>query len=498
MRRPGILGYNLNVPDTVRKDLLQEFQPIFYPKSVAVVGVSQNPTKIGTVWFKSILDAGFIGSVYPINPRGGELFGCKIYPNLTAIPDTVDYVIVSIPRENVLELLDDAVTKKIKAVHFFTGGFSEANDAFGLDLEKELISKAREGGFRVIGPNCLGAYSVEGRLPYGPVFRKTEQGTASFITQSGGVGEKLIELGSARGIKFNKGVSFGNGVDLDSPDFLEYLAVDQESLIVGAYFEGTRNGRRLVKAIQKLAQAKPLVIWKAGRTEVGAAAATSHTGSIASSSAVWSALIKQAGAIEVNNVDELTDTLLIFQMLQQPVRKMDGSSIAVLGGLSDGGGGISVSASDDCAEAGLNLPKLAKTTREKLTGLIGHIGSILHNPVDVSQSGSNPDIIRKATEIILDDPNIDLLIIQEDAGILLHYLPMELSRNLNNVFIEVKKKKQKPIILVMPPGTNDLERSELEQELLQASIPVFPSMERAAKAIMNFNLYWQHRSLTQG
>ena len=143
------------------QDLLQEFQPIFYPKSVAVVGASKNPSKTGYNWFKSILDAGFLGSVYPVNPSGGELFCYKIYPNLTAIPEPVDYVVVTIPREKIPQLLDDAATKKVKAMHFFTAGFSEAGDTFGLELENLMVKKAREGGFRIIGPNCVGPYSVE-------------------------------------------------------------------------------------------------------------------------------------------------------------------------------------------------------------------------------------------------------------------------------------------------------------------------------------------------
>jgi len=493
LRRPATLDYNFNVPKTSPQDLLQEFQPIFYPKSIAVVGASHNVFKSGYHWFKSVVDAGFGGPIYPVNPHGGELLGYKVFPNLRSIPGEVDYVIVSIPRENVPELLDDAAAKKVKAIHFFTAGFSEAGDALGLELEGVLIKKTREGGFRVIGPNCIGAFSVEARLPYGPAGRRHQPGSVSFISQSGGVGEKLGELAVARGINFNKGVSFGNGVDLDGPDFLEYFAVDPKTSIIGAYFEGTRNGRRLMKAIKEAARAKPLVIWKAGRTDVGAAAAMSHTGSIASSPAIWSTIIRQSGAIEVHNVDELADMLLIFQLLPQPKSKLQGNGIAVVGGLSDGGGGISVSASDACAEAGLNIPPLTKETKQKLTNLIGHVGSILRNPVDLSQSGSNPDIIRQAAEIVLADPNIDLLIVQEDVGVLLKYLPIELARTLNNVFIELKARQYKPLVLVLPHGTNEMERLELERELAQASIPVFPSMERAAKAIRNFSQYWQRR-----
>jgi acyl-CoA synthetase (NDP forming) len=486
------------MPKTPPQELIQKFQPIFYPKSIAVVGVSKNVFKVGSLWFKAILDMGFTGPLYPVNPHGGELLGHKVYPNLRSIPGKVDYTVVSIPRDKVPELLDDATAKGVKAVHFFTAGFSEASDAYGLELENNLVEKARKGGFRVVGINCLGAHSIEGGLPYGPAGRKGKLGSVSFITQSGGIGEKLTELGTARSIYFNKGISFGNGIDLDGPDYLEYLAVDPKTEIIGAYFEGTRNGNQLVEAITEAARAKPLVVWKAGRTDVGAAAAKSHTGSLAASPAVWSALIKQAGAVEVHNIEDLSDALLIFQMLHRPQGKLHGSGIAVIGGMADGGGGISVSGSDACADAGLNIPSLTKETRDKLAEVIGQVGSILRNPVDVSQTGSNPARIRQAVEIVLDDSNIDLLLVQQDIGVLLRYLPFEAAQTVNNIFIDLKNKQHKPLVLVLPPGTHETERIQLEQELAQASIPVFPSMERAARAINHFTQYWQRRSATGG
>jgi len=484
------------VPKTSQQDLLQRFQPIFYPKSIAVVGVSQNTLKVGSSWFKAIIDMGFTGPLYPVNPHGGKLLGYRVYPNLRSIPGDVDYVVVSIPRDNVPALLDDAAAKGVKAVHFFTAGFSESSDAYGAELEKKLVEKARQGGFRVVGVNCLGAYSVEGGLPYGPVGRKGKLGSVSFVTQSGGIGEKLTELGTARGLYFNKGISFGNGIDLDGPDYLEYLAVDPKTEIIGAYFEGTRNGDRLAEIITKAARAKPVVVWKAGRTDIGAAAARSHTGSLAASPAVWSTLIKQAGAIEVHNIEDLSDALLIFQMLQRPQNKPQGNGIAVIGGMADGGGGISVSASDACADARLNIPQLTKETRDKLIDIIGHVGSILRNPVDVSQTGSNPDRIRQAAQAVLDDPNIDLLLVQQDIGVFLRYFPFEVARTVNNIFIDLKNKQHKPLVLVLPPGTHEAERVQLEQDLARAYIPVFPSMERAARAIKSFTQYWQRRSST--
>jgi len=469
-----------------RRELLQEFEPIFYPKSIAVVGVSQSMFKVGSFWLKAIIDAGFEGNVYPVNPRGGEFLGLKVYPSIREIPGIVDYVIVSIPREAVPNLLDDCANK-VRAVHFFTAGFSEAGDTAGHKLEEELVRKAREGGFRIIGPNCIGTYSPESKVPYGPRGKIGKVGSLGFISQSGGIGEKLVELGVARGIDYSKGISFGNGIDLDSADFMEYMAVDQKISAIGSYLEGTRNGQRLFTAMREVAKVKPLIVWKAGRTEVGAAAAMSHTGSLASSAAIWSAALKQCGAIEVHGVEELADTLLIFQQLERWEGGDNG--IAVVGGLADGGGGISVSASDACAELGLHIPPLATETRQKLTSLLGQVGSILRNPVDVSQSGSNPSIIRDVLGIILDDPSIELIIIQEDAGILLKYLPWEVAQAINTVFVDFRTKQDKPVVVVLPPGAAEPQRLEIEQALTQALIPVFPTMERAAKAIMNLSRY---------
>jgi len=472
--------------ELINKELIREFEPIFYPKSIAVVGISQNIFKVGSLWLKAVVDAGFKGAIYPVHPRGGEFLDLKVYTSIKEIPGIVDYVIVSIPREAVPELLDDCA-HKVKAIHFFTAGFGEAGDITGRKLEEELIRKARQGGFRIIGPNCIGVYSPEVRVPYGPSGRVGEVGSVGFISQSGGIWEKLFELGLARGIKYSKGISFGNGIDLDSPDYMGYMAADPRVSVIGAYLEGAKNGRRLFATMKDTSRLKPLVVWKAGRTDAGAAAAASHTGSLASSAHIWSAALRQAGAIEVQDVEELTDTLLIFQQLGSLNAK--GTSIAVVGGLADGGGGISVSASDACAELGLDIPALSSETRRKLTNLLGQVGSILHNPVDVSQSGSNRSTIKEATGLVLADPSIDLVIVQIDAGILLKYFPWELVESIFTTFIELRSECEKPIVIVSPPGTEETRRIDMERKLAGAFIPVFPTMKRAAKAIINLNRY---------
>ena len=475
------------------EEKLEEFEPIFHPKSIAVIGASANEAKMGSMWVKGLISSGFEGGIYPVSRSGGSTLGLKIFPNLRAIPEEVDYVIVSIPRQRVLELLDDCIAKKVKAVHFFTAGFSELAKPEGRDLEEQMVRKARQGNFRIIGPNCIGTYCPESKVPL--ISRIGVSGSVGFISQSGGLADKLAEFGIARHINFSKGVSFGNGIDLDASDFLQYLTADPKTTIIGAYLEGTRNGRRLFDTMKKAAQVKPVIVWKGGKTEVGAEAAMSHTGSLASSAAIWSAALKQSGAIEVQNLEELADTLLIFQQLGH----WKGNNVAVMGGIGGGGGGISVSASDACTENGVNMPPISSKTRDELLNLMGEVGTILRNPIDLSQSlGGGFSTLSKAIELVVADPIIELIIIQEDVDILQSYLSQGGAEMLNKFLIDLRGRQSKPLVLVLPPGSAEPERLKAEEKLLSASIPVFPTMERAAKAIARSNQYFSSRQEIPG
>jgi len=472
------------------EEKLKEFESIFYPKSIAVVGASTNEKRVGSQWVKGLISAGFQGSVYPIGSGGGTISGLKIFPNLKFVPGEIDYVVVCVPRQSVLELLDDCIAKKVKAVQFFTAGFSETGKPEGRELEEQMVRKAGQGGIRIIGPNCAGIYCPENKISCGPSSegRIGISGSVGFVSQSGGIACKLMEIGIARCINYSKGISFGNGIDLDASDFLQYLAIDPKTTIIGAYLEGARDGRRLFETMKEVTKIKPLVVWKGGRTETGAQAAMSHTGSLASSAFVWSAMLKQVGALEVHSLEELTDTLLIFQQL----RFWQGDNVAIIGGLADGGGGISVSASDACVESGLKLPPLSKKAQRELTSLLGEVGSILHNPIDVSpaQFQGFPALFR-AIELVVQDPVIELVLIQEDIDIILSYWAE--AEKINDFLIDLRSKQNKPLVVVLPPGSAEPERLNIEQKLLKASIPAFPTMERAAKAIVAINKYFSSR-----
>jgi acyl-CoA synthetase (NDP forming) len=471
------------------EEKLKELQPIFYPKSIAVVGASATSIKAGSLWVEDLRSAGYTGPIYPVGTSGGRLGDLEILPNLRLIPGEVDYVIVAVPRQSALELLDDCAAKNVKAVHFFTAGFSEMDTQQGRRLEEQMLEKARRGNVRIIGPNCIGVYCPEHRIPF-LMGILGKNGSVGFISQSGGIATKLVTIGIARHINYSKGVSYGNGIDLDASDFLQYLAADPKTNVIGAYLEGTRDGTRLFNTMKDVASAKPLVVWKGGRTAAGAQAAMSHTGSLASSAAVWSGMLKQVGAIEVNSLEELTDTLLVFQQLGH----RQGTRAAIIGGLADGGGGNSVAAGDACMDNGLKVPPLSSETKEGLGKLLGEVGGIFHNPVDVSQAQFRglPTLFQ-AIDLVVGDPISDIVLIQEDVEILLPIYSQKGVEEINEFLMELRSRHSKPIVVVLPPGSTEAERLRIEQKLLAASIPVFCSMERAAKAIHRLNRYYSRQ-----
>lgn len=473
----------------MNRDKLREFEPVFFPKSIAVVGASPNPLKFGNRYLEALINAGFKGKLYPVHPSDGEISGLKAYPTVRDIPDPVDYVIVSIPAQRVLGVLDDCAAKGVKVVQFFTAGFSETGEEEGRRLEREMVKKAREGGFRIIGPNCIGVYSPKNLMTYGPMPILGKAGRVGFISQSGGHAGRIIDMGMRRGIYFSKAVSFGNGSDLDSVDYLEYFAVDPDTEIIGAYLEGMRQGRRFFRLGKEISKTKPMIIWKGGRTEAGAEAAASHTASLAIPDTIWTAVLKQAGIVRVDSLEELADTLLTFQHFPPFL----GQNVAIIAGLAGGGGGESVSSTDACASVGLNVPPFTDETRSKLKAILPPAGSILRNPLDMGGVGGMVEILEKTMEIVVADPRIDLVIVNENMDELVMWVTRKTLEAMNDIFIRFRRIK--PLVIVAPPGLlPNPDRLALEKKLSDTQITIYPSLDRAAKAIANMNWYFRfHR-----
>lgn len=479
-------------------DVIKRFQPVMYPKSIAVVGATEKP-KAGKRFLETMMKCGYDGTLYPVNPEYNQILGLKCYPNVASIPDPVDYVIISIPYALVLDVLDDCAVNKAKIVHIFSAGFAEAGTDEGRALEEKLKDKAKEGGFRIIGPNCMGLYNAAnkgGAYGIGEVALR-EVGPVGFISQSGGHAAALIDELLARGVGFTQVVSFGNGCDLKAVDFLEYFKDDPKTNIIGAYFEGIEDGPGFMQLAEATTQNKPLLVWKGGKTGAGAETAASHTGSLAGSYDIWTAAIKQMGAIKVESLEEMADTIIGLHYLPG----FTGNRVAIIGGVYRGGGGFSVSASDACVSAGLDVPEITDDTRRKLKDYVTPAGAILRNPIDIGPRG--PDgRLKKIIEIVCKDPNVDLVI--ADPTFLTSGLAEAKSRLVNSVvdladtLADIKKRTKKPIVNIFSKHLDPDMQGELMRSHAEAQIPVYPTLERAASAIYNVGQYFKNREINNG
>ncbi len=463
------------------KGKVNELDPIFHPRSIAVVGVSSEEARVPALWFKALRSSGFPGNVYAVNKKGGRFQGQRVWSSLTAVPGPVDLAISCIPRASVVDLLHDCAEKKVKCVQFYTAGFSESGEAEWADAEREMVRIAQEGGFRIIGPNCFGVFNPRYGISYGPFNVRPALGSVGLIVQSGGIMGKIMEYGMVQGLGFGKGVSIGNASDIGVADFLEYLALDDEIKTIGLYLEGPRDTRRLFEVIRATTETKPVVVWKGGRSPAGDRAIFSHTGALASSPAVWSGALRQAGAIEAHSLDEMCDTLLLLDRFGRLGR----GNLGAICGLTDGGGGEAVLISDVCTAAGVEVPLLQNRTAKALVDSIGQVGSVLTNPVDMSQRQAIAPSVKRALDLVAGEPQIDIILVYENAGVLLDVYPRQVTNAVNRAFLNFSQERQKPLVLVLPPGPAEARRREIEEAFGGAGVPIFPNVERAARAIRN-------------
>ena len=310
---------------------------IFHPRSIAVVGISADFPKI---WIKmlyldSLLHKGYPGQIYLVNPKGGEMEGLPIYRTLKDIPGPVDHVVVSIPAPYTPKLMEECRDIGVKVVHVFSSGYAETGEPDRIELQNRLVEIARQGNMRIIGPNCLGLYYPGGRIGLSPDF-PMEPGPVGYLCQSGGNVSYGVRHAAARGLRFSKVVSYGNACDINECDLLDYFAEDPETRVIAAYIEGVKDGARLIKALNKAAAAKPVVVFKGGFTGGGLRAAASHTGSLAGTDVAWDTLIRQAGAIRVYSVEEMVDMLVallrVHIRLLEVVQHHDGVGLGRDGG----------------------------------------------------------------------------------------------------------------------------------------------------------------------
>ncbi|MDY7018873.1 MAG: CoA-binding protein [Chloroflexota bacterium] len=465
---------------------------LFHPSSVAIVGASSNPMSGGYNFTRYLVDHGFKGRIYPINPRLPEILNLKVYPNLRDIPaPKIDYVICSIPAEGVPSLLEDCNNKNVKLIHLFTGRMSETGRDEATRLEHEILGKARSLGIRILGPNCMGLYYPKLGLSFNHDLPKESGSVGGFFQSGGGAGE-FVRYAALRGVRFSKIISHGNALDINETELLYYFAQDPETKIIAAYIEGVKDGRNFIQALSYATARKPVVVLKGGRGKTGSKLAFSHTASLTGSTEVWSAALKQYGATMVYDFQELVDQVVAFTFLP-PVR---GRKVVIAGG----GGGESVVSADVWEEENFEVPDLSLKVREKLKEEVPDIWDWLRNPLDVSILQNVPLTAMNLLRMISNEDQFDILVVnmtQNDPYLRDIWLGT-LAKDLLDGVLAIKE-EGKPVVCIIETGEiglSDMESwrwsaiAEIRKRIISEGIPVFPSPEKAAKALRGLVNYW--------
>ena len=343
--------------------------PFFEPRTVAVVGASRRRGRIGTELFRSILQAGFRGTVIPVNPAATSVEGVMAWPRVTDIPLEVDLAVIAVPCEQVEAVVDDCVRKAVKAIVIISAGFGETG-AEGRTREARIVAKVRAAGIRMVGPNCMGLINthpdVRLNATFSPVY--PPQGRLGLSTQSGALGLAILDYARRLNIGFSTFVSVGNKADVSTNDLIEYWAEDPATDVILLYVESFGNPRKFSQLARQVGRRKPIVAVKSGRSSAGARAATSHTGALAARDVVVDALFRQAGVIRTDTLEELFDVATL--LAHQPVPA--GRRVAIL----TNAGGPAIMAADACEARGLPLVALAEETRAALRALLPAAASV--------------------------------------------------------------------------------------------------------------------------
>jgi len=450
----------------------------FNPNCVVVVG---DKGASNFMWLRG--QSEFKGKLYSVqlDPKeipGIEALGVKNFTSLLDVPEPVDLVIVAVPRPIAPRILADCIKRDAAAAHFFTSGFAETDTEEGISLQQTLTAMAEEANFHLIGPNCMGIYSPAAGIRQTPMQRTGFCGTVGFIAQSGTHAIAFSEEAYQQGVEINKSVSFGNGVVLDSTDYLAYFGNDDGIKAIGMYLEGVKDGRRFVRTLKDVASRKPVVVWKGGRTEEGHRAISSHTGSMAVPMAIWDAAIKQSGAVTVRSMEELVDALKAIQYLK-PVY---GNRVGITGG----SGGQSVAIADVFAEAGLKVPALTRESYDELASFFTLIGGGYRNPIDTGNV--NRLQMKRIMGILENDDNVDNLVLLTSVN---SRMAEQLDRDIT-MLAETRQRTQKPVAAILAYQSPEAMQtaSEVARRFRDGGIPTFTSLERGAKALKNALEYY--------
>lgn len=453
------------------KDELHSF---FYPQSVAVLGASENPKKLGNIQVKALLDGGFQGDIFPIHPTSNAIHGVKCYSSLQAVSHAVDLVIFCLSAHQIQQGLEQCVEKKVKAAIIFASGFSETGES-GEKQQKQIADYAKKHGLRLLGPNCVGLVNTLNGLvgTFSPAvmsYPLSEQRAVGYVSQSGAFGVLTYMAAAQHGLTFNYFVSVGNEMDTSFEDVVEYMVHEKQTKVISGYLEGAKKPKKLRGlAYEALEKGKPIIVMKAGRGTAGKRAAASHTGSLAGSNDIYDAFFKQTGMIRANDYDEIISFSKLFLSGKLPT----GRNTVII--TSSGGRGINEA--DRCEANGLLIPKLNEETQRKIKQVIPSFASAA-NPIDLTAAASvsAPELFTAPLKALMEDPDVDNIILTE--------FPLfwdEETKELQE-FVEMCKNTNKFVFV----STFPLEGMSIpkgQQYMVDHGVPVIPGNLQAISAL---------------
>ena len=458
-------------PEPVRKSPLHDF---LAPNSIAIVGASADPTKRGYKAMVGLIKDGYKGAIYPINPKADRILGARAWPSLEVIPDGVDLALICTPAATVPGLIEICGRKGIKGAVILASGFKETGPE-GAKLENDMLTAARAGGVRLIGPNTSGMFNLHKKVNL-LALNNVKPGDVGFISQSGNMLLSLVLEAEHNGhVGFSTYVGPGNQTDIGFNDYLRYLGEEPNTRVATLYVEGFRDGQRFLQVAREVSAIKPVVVYKSGSTELGKKAASSHTGALAGSYSMTVDLLRQVGVSVVEDSDEILPVAEGLA-LQQQAR---GKRVAVV---ADGGGQATI-ASDRLAEAGLELAELSETTQARLREALLPQASVV-NPVDVAGStDANPALLATCMEIVAEDDNVDLVfLVGMFGGYSIRFAEDLLGGEMRGAesMIELSRRCDKPLVVyslyapVKPPAL---------RRLHEEGLPVYSSIEHAVRVL---------------
>ena len=375
---------------------------IMKPKAIAVIGASTKPKTIGSEIMQRLRDYKFNGKVYPVNPKGGVIEGFQAYTSVGEVPGEVDLAVIIIPQKFVLDAIDQCHEKGIKGICIISAGFKEAG-AEGAQAEKELVKKIKEYGMRCVGPNCLGVLNTHPDLRMDATFAEAlpQRGNIGFVSQSGALGGGILNILKDLNVGFAQFISIGNQADVNAETALEYWENDDDVQQILLYMESIQNPENFRKLASRISKKKPIVALKAGRSAAGASAASSHTGSLAGADKAANALLKQSGVIREYSLKNLFSTAEVFSNSPIP----NGNRVAII----TNSGGPGIMATDAICESGLQIAKIADSTKEKLRSFLPAAASV-KNPIDMIASAPI-EHYNQTVETVIADENVDMIMV---------------------------------------------------------------------------------------